>query len=320
MKIEQKKLDGKKPNIKLYPEFIEKSQYYKEKFKVKKLVQENSFLRQKLNGQKNHFKRIIHDLKGYFASIKPAVEMLKQNDDGELLLEVKELKTYINCLKIAMENSLELLNELLPKNTNKDIELDEFEIDFYKNTGELMPNLDLELEIINIQKIIDNIALLYKPIIKRKSIKFDVLYNNIGEDVIISNHIRFKRIISNLLSNAIKFTNSRILIEIQIEENDSLHKNINISVFNDGEKMDEMIKNIILNTSLNKLTINKLELKEQQYELYSSDFYQHIGHGIGLLSVRQMIDELGGSFGINNNLENDCGCEVIVKLPINVKD
>lgn len=330
MKPEQNKLTSKKLNHKDYSKFIEKAKHKKEKSTVKRLLRENSFLRQKLNEQENNFKRIVHDLKGYFATIKPSVEMLKQNSDGELLLEVGELRTYINCLKIAMENSLELLDELLPKNSNKrdKIQLDEFEMDFYKNTGELMPNLNIELEVVNLKKIIDSTVLLYEPIIDKKSIKLDVLFSNSSEDVIFSNYIRLKRVTFNLLSNAIKFANSRVLIEVKVEgdnkenndNSDLPSKNILISVFNDGKIMDEEIKNSILSTPTNKLYIDKTKLKRQQYELYSSDFYQHTGHGIGLLSVRQMIDELGGSFGINNHLENDYGCEIVVRLPINIED
>ena len=102
----------------------------------------------------------------------------------------------------------------------------------------------------------------------------------------------------NLLSNAVKFTDEdgKIQVNLNVDKN---HKNLIVSVKDDGLKIDPVYAKIIFNrfTQIDNLLNRKNE-----------------GSGLGLALVKSIVELHGGEIWVNTDFDD--GAEILFTIPI----
>ncbi len=227
---------------------------------------------QELNEQKDRmFSLISHDLKGPIGTIKALFELLQPEE-----LSRKEMETIMNEAKNAIDNSYNLLENLLYWARSQ--------------TGRMSIN-PCPLPVI---PMVNQCLKLFAPAIENKNISIN---NKVDpEHQVYADKEMIEAVIRNLISNAIKFSyrNGEISIESKKEDH-----HLRIVVSDSGTGMTPDTVRMIMK---NKLTTSR------------DGTFSERGSGIGLRICRDFIYRNKGRLIIDS--ENGKGTQVSVILPL----
>jgi signal transduction histidine kinase len=113
-----------------------------------------------------------------------------------------------------------------------------------------------------------------------------------GKEVLLSNTVGFKLIVSNLLSNAIKYSEEGMRVRLHAEH---CGEELWITVADQGIGMSE-------------------EQQKKLFQKYEKLNEEKGGQGIGLFMVKKLIDHFDGTIEVKSEMEQ--GTCVVVKLPL----
>ena len=172
---------------------------FSEEFEKQKLYQEQIL---KSSQFKSEFMASMsHELRTPLNSIIGFSDVLIERYYGEL--NNKQVD-YINNVRSSADHLLNLINDIL----------DISKIEAGK--------VELNIEDIQLNKIINQIEITLKPEYEKKNLKFEVIGLN-SKQIISADSVRFKEILFNLLSNAVKYTKEGI-IKLEVIELEDLWK------------------------------------------------------------------------------------------------
>lgn len=213
---------------------------------------------QKTNKTKDLLFSIIgHDLRGPMGSIKQLLELVE-------LTEPSKRDKYIKLLKLPVESSFNLLDDLL---------------EWSKNINKIS---DYEPVVFNVQEVIHQNTILFHTLMKQKKIKFAC---TIPENIKVfadKNHI--SAIFRNLISNAIKFTpeNGSITISHTIEK--------------------DMIKLMMIDTGIGIKAQNLKKILNTEIFFTTFGTKNEKGSGLGISLVQNFVKLNKGKFGIESEV------------------
>ncbi len=255
--------------------------------KTKALQESNLFL-----------KKLNNDLKKQDIMQKEFINIAAH----ELRTPVQSIIGYIAMVKSFPEN---FKNYLEPLERNS--------VRLYQLTEDILDVAKIESNNLNLKKEKFDISLLLKGSIDEfankirneknnefKLIRMDGDYEKYStkdkeELFVLGDKNRIQQVISNLLSNAYKFTeNGKIIVKIK-QDNNNNNNNVKISVQDDGEGIDERIKQTLFQKFMTK---------------------SGTGTGLGLYISKNIIEAHGGTIiGYNNNLYGKKGSTFEFTLP-----
>ncbi|MBN1387201.1 MAG: hypothetical protein JW965_02065 [Bacteroidales bacterium] len=146
---------------------------------------------------------------------------------------------------------------------------------------------------VRVKNIVDDVAILYKPLAERKNINVKTGVDNkitamINPDVL-------KSVMRNVLNNAIKYSNTGGEIRINAWDDKEF---INITIEDDGIGMDEEVRNSVL---------------QGNYLMSKPGTGSEKGSGLGLTICIDLLQMNKGELDIDNSREN--GTTIILKIP-----
>lgn len=228
-----------------------------------KTLQNYSQELKELNASKDKFFSIIaHDLRSPFNTILGFAEILK-NDVSELTHEeIAELATEIYD---SGKNAFRLLHNLLQWSRLE--------------TG----NMQINPEILDLDKLIKEVLLIIAPIAKEKNIQINTNFST-NNFMVKWDYNMLVSTIQNLLTNGIKFTPSGGKITIELEEKEA---QIQVNIIDNGVGMTE----------------------KQLENLFKIDCCQttegtsgEIGTGLGLLLCKEFVEKNGGQIWVKSQI------------------
>jgi signal transduction histidine kinase len=157
-------------------------------------------------------------------------------------------------------------------------------------------NMEYEPEIINIEELINEIAVLTDPLIKEKLIDFKVSIE-LDNPEVKADKIKIKQIIYNLLSNAIKFTPEKGKVWI--------HSTI----------VDGKIQTSISDNGIGIPLEQQKRIFDPFKQISSSSSRTHGGTGLGLAIVKYYVEMHSGEIEVQS--EVDKGSMFTFSIPIN---
>lgn len=219
---------------------------------------------------------ISHEIRTPMNSIIGFSELLKDGRTTE-----SEKTDYLEMIAKGSDQLLNIVNEVL------DISLIE--------TG----NISITKEKVSLNKLIDELYLVYKPMI-RNEIRFTATKGlEDGRSIILTDHAKLKQILNNLLNNAIKFTdNGQITIGYSL-----VKKEIEFYIEDTGIGIDADFHNKIFER------FRKVGLeRERLYE----------GVGLGLSISKGNVDLLHGKIWVDS--KPDSGSKFYFTIPYEPAD
>jgi PAS domain S-box-containing protein len=220
---------------------------------------------------KTEFMNIVaHELKSPVTPIKGYLELI--------ISDKKATDQIKNWAKVGLRNAERLL-----KLVNDILDVSRLDTD----------TMRFEMEKLDINQILNEVAEDIKPILKSKKLK---LVTNIPKDLpnVLGDKNRLIQVFKNLLENAVKFTdNGFITIE--------------------AEKKKDHIFFAVKDTGIG---IYKDELKKifnKFYQAYSGDDRKHEGTGLGLYICKEIVQKHNGEIWAESEIGK--GSQFYVKLP-----
>ena len=206
-----------------------------------------------------------HDLRAPIASLLGLVNLLKKTEHDEVLQLAKLQEKSLHRLDYFIQ-------DIVDYSRNKRLKIEISKIDFKKE-------FDATFELLNYMENVNKI---------KRTFSIE------GDSDFYSDPFRIKIIFNNLISNAIKYadlTKPEPYINFQVKVEDD---NAIISVKDNGEGVDEDVKNRI-------------------FEMFFRASDKGSGSGLGLYIVRESIDKLGGKIEVTSTQYE--GTEFIITLP-----
>jgi len=140
--------------------------------------------------------------------------------------------------------------------------------------------LELSMEAVSLSEIIEECLLLISEMAKKRGITISI--NCAKELNVYADHIRLKQILLNLLSNAVKYNQEKGNI-----------------VINTKEKADNQITIAVTDTGLG-ITKNKQRHLFKPFSRLGNENSSIEGTGIGLSLCKEMVQQMGGSIGLES--------------------
>jgi PAS domain S-box-containing protein len=230
---------------------------FTEEFEKQKLYQEQIL---KSSQFKSDFMASMsHELRTPLNSIIGFSDILIEKYYGELN---EQQEGYVNNIRSSGAHLLHLISEIL----------DISKIEAGK--------MELNIEDIQLQKIINQIEITLRPEYEKKKLKFEVIGLN-SKQIIFADSVRFKEILFNLLSNAVKYTKVGT-IKLEVIELDNYWK------FN------------VVDTGIG--------IKEEYFETIFNEFVRVQsayaafveGTGLGLSLTRRLVELHGGNISFTS--------------------
>jgi signal transduction histidine kinase/DNA-binding NarL/FixJ family response regulator len=255
------------------------SDFWKTQRYRKQLEQANKITSSLLKSREHIISMVSHDLRTPLSTITGYGELLQKSVHG-----TKEAN-YLEHIRNASAYMGHLVDDLLEfsKLENNDIRI------------ESMP-FDLE-------KLINEIVINGKNIIRDKPIKFVVNHNNTTNQMIVSDPFRMKQILNNLITNACKFTNEgTITIESTIKH--------------EGDK-----NTLQISVSDTGIGISKAQQKHIFKAFVQGDNnkeHTQNGFGLGLTISKKLAELLGGTLTLESELNK--GSTFVLNIPITISN
>ncbi|WP_442844810.1 ATP-binding protein [Leeuwenhoekiella sp. H156] len=189
-----------------------------------------------------------------------------------------ELTNIISLIASSAESVLELTDEILNEITIQDDLKKSKSVFTFEGLGTKLRNL-------------------YKPQAEAKQIDFEVTYDSLKREFTGKNLLP---LIGNLVSNAIKFTHKggRVSVHLSLTGLKPIDEKINMRVEDTG-------------VGMTSAQIEAISMTDFRDRLQSSDTN---GFGMGLLFVRELIEDLGGDLEISS--QPNKGTQITIALPL----
>ena len=215
-----------------------------------------------------------HEIRTPLNAILGFISLIKEDTKGS------ESEKYVDIVEKSGKNLLSIIEDIL---------------DFSKiESGNLYPEIDN----FNSREEFENVITLFKARAKEKNITFDILIDENLPEVLRSDSLRIKQVISNLLSNAVKFTPEGESIKIDISYN---NERLNVSVKDNG------------------IGIEQNHLKHI-FEAFSqadmSTTRKYGGTGLGLSICNKLVELLGGELNVESKLNE--GSRFYFWIPVSI--
>jgi len=198
-----------------------------------------------------------------------------------------EQRQYLTMANDASDSLLSLINDIL---------------DFSKIEAE---KLVLEESPFNLRECIENVVAILGVNARQKGLRLELADNASLPDLLLGDQHRVRQILVNLVSNAIKFTEQgRVCVKVDAEEQDG-HYLIHVAVCDTGIGIDE-------------------SLRERVFESFSqadsSTTRKYGGTGLGLAICKGLVEQMGGTIGVESCQDDTQGSCFYFLLPMRVAD
>lgn len=228
------------------------------------------------DSRKDFYTNMTHEFKTPLNIMLSTIQLMEFNANDKSRIDKKNYRKYIRLLKQNVYRMIRMTNNL--------IDINKLECGFY----------ELHLKNVNIVSIVEDIAQSVAPYAKDRDI--DLIFDTDAEELIIAcDPDKLERIMLNLLSNAIKFTNPGGLIKV----------NIHI----EGESVDIIVED----NGIGIPEVKTGKLFDRFVQVDQSSHYNKGGSGIGLSLVKSLVENHGGSVGVESRVGE--GCRLTVSLP-----
>lgn len=172
-------------------------------------------------------------------------------------------------------------------------------LEHFSNTGETKSTV---VDIVKLTKMaIDDISLKCKK--ENIQLQFESVLSS--AEIVASPEV-IKTILRNLLSNAVKFT---------IANKKATHKSITVHMTHSGESIDIQITDSGIGMPMEFFSSRIYEFGSRSDNAISQEVR---GYGLGLTTVKQLLDSLGGSIRFSSQLDE--GTTAYVSFPIHDND
>lgn len=259
---------------------------------IQKIEQEQT---EKINKmQLQLFTNISHELRGPLSLIIGIEEQMQK--------QISNIHT-LNLLKVLHKNTsrlLQLINELM---------------DFRKAKSN---SFKLMVQSFDCTAYIRSIAQEFKSIAEHNNIDYRIITPHIPIKV-YSDPILLEKIILNLLNNAFKYCNSGI-IEIELAEKMDINNETlkNRTEILSGYKAKAYFYIRIKDTGIGISAESIDKVFDRYYQIEDSEHDQHLGSGVGLALVKELVLLHKGSLTLYS--ERNKGCEFILCFPADIQD
>lgn len=193
-----------------------------------------------------------------------------------------ELRTPLNAiLGFAQLLGLDEKNDIKKQNINEIINGGNHLLELINEILDLSKiesgNVELTIESHSLNKIINNVLSLIKPLADKHAIQIEDKISSSPDINIMVDEIRFKQVLLNLLSNAIKYNseNGEVLIDYSLTEGNMLH----LSITDTGEG----------------LTPEQQSQLFKPFERVGAENSNIEGTGLGLVISKDLIELMGGT-------------------------
>ncbi len=259
-------------NKRIHLEYKIKEDNEKLELRVKERTKElNELLEQKILYQEQIIKSsqfksefmasMSHELRTPLNSVIGFTDVILERISGEIN---EEQDKYLTNVKSSALHLLDLINDVL----------DIAKIESGK--------MEMNIEDVNLSKIISQINTMIKPIYEKKNLKFEFPKFD-KEKVIQVDRLRFKEILFNLLSNAVKYTETGG-VKLEILENE-----------------DDWVINII-DTGIG-IAKQDFDIVFKEFKRVNSEYTNSIeGTGLGLSITKKLIELHGGNISFTSEL------------------
>lgn len=230
------------------------------------------------NVAKSEFIRNMeHQLRTPFSGVYSIVEMLCMEETDP---EKKEL---LNLTYQSAKEFLELLNNI---------------IEFSRNEVEGSALMHRKF---NFKELVLNLATMEKAAAVAKNIDLIVNYADDLPDMFLSDPNRIKRLILSLLDNAIKFTHQG-------------HVSVDVRLAKKVDEKSYIVQIIVEDTGIGITENQQQYVYEKFFRVHPANHNTYKGAGLGLYTVKQIVDELEGEVEVHSTPEK--GTTFICTLPL----
>ncbi len=248
------------------------------KKQAEKLKRQSKKLKE-LNAMKDKFIAVMaHDLRNPLSTILGLVDILYENTTA---LPEKQLKNYLQQIKIYSSNTLSLLSDLLQ---------------WARSQSGL---LKINKEPIDIETLFKETLELFDNEIKTHDLK--VQFNFDSPLTVYASRNMIYTVVRNLLSNAVKFSPDHGIIDIYAARE---KKSVLISIQNSGVSLTDSEKNKLFKMEED---VNSIGIKQDK------GYIQKKGAGLGLILCQEFIQKHGGKIWVESSEE--IGFKVSFCLP-----
>ncbi|QTA83001.1 Two component system response regulator histidine kinase, CHASE2 domains containing [Desulfonema limicola] len=238
-----------------------------EERKNKEMAEKKQEVAEAANNAKSAFlAHMSHEIRTPLNSILGFTEVLEGR-----ITDTKN-KQYLSAISAGGRSLLSLINDILDLSK---IDADRFE---------------LEHSAVRLNRIIDDIKLMFQQKIKEKGLAFDIVIGNDVPSVLIIDEIRLRQILVNLIGNAVKFTESgyiKLSIDTYNPLNNKETPDLMISIRDTGIGIPEEQKESIFNAFVQQ--------KGQSNSQYG-------GTGLGLAITKRLVEMMGGEIYVQSTV------------------
>jgi signal transduction histidine kinase/CheY-like chemotaxis protein len=196
----------------------------------------------------------------------------------------KRVKDSLNKIKLSGKHLLQLINEVLDMS--------------HIESGKI----SLKKDKVNLPELFHDIVYMLQERIKSKKLKFKAVAIGVVNEIVITDVVRLRQILTNILINAIKYTPEYGNVELFIEQYDKDSKDVSeykITVSDTGVGMDQEF--------LQKI----YEPFERAMDTTSSGIE---GVGLGMSITKKIVEVLGGSIKIESEVGKGSKFEIIIPM------
>lgn len=182
---------------------------------------------------------------------------------------------YLNTIEHSANSLLQIINDIL--------DLSKIEAD----------KLELEVKPFNLVECLEETVTILAPLAHNKNIELvHIIYSDVPE-VIISDSLRLKQIITNLVNNAIKFSDTGSVVVRVMLENDNIINSTNNKV---------NIKVTVTDTGIGLSEDEKHKLFKAFSQADNKITRKYGGTGLGLVISKKLVQKMGGEIGFYSNI------------------
>ncbi|KJZ12371.1 hypothetical protein TW86_12110 [Halomonas sp. S2151] len=181
-------------------------------------------------------------------------------------------REWLDQVQRACDNLMSLVNDVL---------------DFSKlEAGRLV----LEQVPVDLQSLVDEVLGLQAPLAQQKGLQLlSLIYDDVPAEI-TGDPLRLRQIITNLVNNAIKFTDrGEIIVRVMVEQSRHERFTLRISVSDTGIGLSDS---------------QQRRLFQAFRQATAGHSRQYGGTGLGLAISRQLIEQMGGTIGVDSTLDH----------------
>ena len=238
------------------------------------------------------------------------IDQLRNEHSFELANSIKEIKN--NNIKVKKTDAIKTKKRKLEKTffpENIINELNNIKIGYKKRLINNILDISkieqgkmvLSNEPFSISKLVNSLNDMLQPEVKKFGVNF-IISTDIKHDIIISDEIRLRQVITNLLSNAFKYTPSQKEVKLEIKELQSTDSNAKyyFAVIDQGIGIPQ----------------SEHERIFQPFEQIDSNISHSMGTGLGLPISQNIIRLMGGNIELNSQKNKGSSFSFTLSFPL----